>query len=157
MHRKSKAQRTSAASYYVRLFASVEATKRFEEKVLHQDIIPQRGFLLPSVARCIAYTEPIKARKWETFCHPLEVSCVPLVREFFANSLDWINSEIYVRETWVTFTNQVIIEYYGLPTLGDDEDYLRFLSEIDMATVSATICKPGTILKMSMDFYKHFP
>ena len=64
---------------------------------------------------------------------------------------------IYVKGTWVTFTKQVINEYYGLPTLGDEEDYLRFLSEIDMAIVSATVCKPGTVWKMAGDVYKNFP
>ena len=80
-----------------------------------------------------------------------------IVREFFANSPDRINSKIYVRGTWVTFTKQVINEYYLLPTMGDDEDYLRFLSKIDMATISSTICKPGTIWKKLGDVYKHFP
>ena len=63
MPRKSKVQRTGATSYDQQLFASAEAAKRFEEKVVHKAIICQRGFLLPSVARCTTYTESIKARK----------------------------------------------------------------------------------------------
>ena len=44
MPRKSKAQMTSVvASYDSQIFASVDATKRFEEKAIHKAIIPQRG------------------------------------------------------------------------------------------------------------------
>ena len=149
MLRKSKAQRTCAASYNVRLFVLAEAAKRFEEKVVHKAIILQREFLLPSVVQCTTYIVPIKARKWETLYHPPEASCVPLVREFFANSPDRINSKIYVRGTWVTFTKQIINEYYRLPTLGDDEDYLRVLSEIDMTMVYSFVCKSRMVWKMS--------
>ena len=86
-----------------------------------------------------------------------EALVVPLVREFFSNSPDRTNNKIYVRGTWITFTKHVVNEYYWLPTLGDDEDYLHFLSEIDMATVSSIICKLGTVWKISGDFYRDFP
>ena len=158
MPKKSRANRTgAAASYDTQLFATAKAAKRFEENFLHKAIISQRGFLLLNSSRNKEFTEPIQARQWEVFCHPPEATCVPVVREFFTNALDRFKSKIYVRGTWVTFTKQVINECYGLPTWGDDEDYLCFLSEIDMAIVSATICKPGTVWKMFGDVYKHFP
>ena len=62
MPRKSKAQRISAASYDVQLFASAEADKRFEENVVHKAIIPQSGFFLPSNMWFRTYTKPIKTR-----------------------------------------------------------------------------------------------
>ena len=65
MPRKSKAQRASVATppYNARLFASVDAAKRFEEKVAHKAIIAQRGFLLPDSVQNTRYLNPIKARK----------------------------------------------------------------------------------------------
>ena len=78
-----------------------------------------------------------------------------MVRDFFANSMDRINGKIYFRGVWVQFDKHVINEFYGLPTLGyeegDEEDYLRFLSDIDMAIVSAIVCKSGTVWKMVGD------
>ena len=47
------------------------------------------------------------------------------------------------------FDKHVINEFYGLLTLGyeegDEEDYMRLLTDIDMATVSAIVCKPSTV------------
>ena len=103
------------------------------------------------------YTDPIKHRKWETFFHPPEASFVPLVREFFSNSPNRINNKIYVRGNLVTFTKQAINNYFGLPTLGDNEDYVRLLSDVDMAMVYSFVCKPGIVWKMSGDVSKHFP
>ena len=110
MPRKAKAQRTSVATppYNARLFASVDAAKRFEEKVANKAIIAQRGFLLPDSIRNTRYLDPIKATKWEVFCHPPDVACVPVVREFFANSPDRINGKIFVRGVWVKFEKHVI-------------------------------------------------
>ena len=117
--------------------------------------------MLPNSIRNSRYLDPIKARKWEVFCHPPDVACVPVVREFFANSPDRINGKIFVRGVLVKFGKHVINDFYGLPTLGyeegDEEGYLRLLTDIDIATVSATICKPGMVWKMAGDAYKHFP
>ena len=117
--------------------------------MVHKAIIAQRGFLLPDNVRNSRYLDPIKARKWEFFCHPPNVACIPVVREFFANSPDRINGKIFVRGVWVKFDKHVINEFYKLSTLGyeegDDEGYLRLLTDIDIATVSAIVCKPGTV------------
>ena len=96
----------------VRLFALMEAAKRYEEKVVQKAIIPQRGFLLPDNGRFRTYVKPIKARQWQTFCNPLEATILPLVREFFSNSLDRTNNKINVRGTWVTFSKHDINDYY---------------------------------------------
>ena len=57
----------------------------------------------------------------------------------------------------MTLSKHVINDFYGLPTLGDGEDLLGLLSEIDMATVTTTICKPSTKWKKSGDLFRHFP
>ena len=62
-----------------------------------------------------------------------------MVREFYANVPDWVDYKVFVREQWFLFNKDVINNYYGLPTTGDEEDFLRLLSEIDMATVSASV------------------
>ena len=49
MPKKSKAQRTGTASYDTQLFAFVEASKRYEDKVVKREIIPPRGFLLAEI------------------------------------------------------------------------------------------------------------
>ena len=57
----------------------------------------------------------------------------------------------------MTFSKEVVNEYFGLPTLGDGEGFIRVLREIDMATITTTICKPGIVWKKSGDVFRHFP
>ena len=41
--------------------------------------------------------------------------------------------------------------------MGENEEFLRLVSEIDMATITATICKPGMVYKMNGVVYQNFP
>ena len=145
MPKKTKAQKALASSFDRSLFISEDAAKRFEEKVVKRAIIPQRWFLIDQTPCWGNYVPHLQARKWEIFCHPIEEGCLSFVREFYANAPEQVDYKSFVRGQWVLFTKEVINSYYGLPTMGDDEDFLRLLSDIDMATVSASVCKPGTV------------
>ena len=67
------------------------------------------------------------------------------------------DSKIFVRGKWIPFSKEVINEYYVFPTMGENEEFLKLFSEVDMAMVSATICKLAIIWKMIRDVYRNFP
>ena len=156
MPKKTRAQKPSSSSFDRSVFVSEEAAKRFEERIVKRAIIPQRYFLVDQTPCWSNYFPHIQARGWDGLCHPLEGGCLSLVREFYANVSERRDYKVFVRGQWVLFTKEVINSYYSLPTMGDEEGFLKLLSEIDMATVSASVCKPGTVWKMSGDVYKNF-
>ena len=75
---------------------------------------------------CSEIMNQITTRKWQKFCKPPDGSILPLVHEFYDNAAERKDYKINARGKWVSFSKQVINDFYGLETLGEAEEYINF-------------------------------
>ena len=108
----TKHARTEArpSNFDVGKFVSVVATKRFEEFVVKQSGIPERGFELV-LENFLYFDEIIAARKLEQFCKPPGAEVLLVVREFYANAHKHTEFKTRVRGKEIAFDKMIINKY----------------------------------------------
>uniref|UniRef100_A0A803Q0J0 Putative plant transposon protein domain-containing protein n=1 Tax=Cannabis sativa TaxID=3483 RepID=A0A803Q0J0_CANSA len=97
------------------------------------------------------FTTIISNRDWFKFCDQPDVAAIPVVMEFYANVVNYVNHDVKVRGRKLSFSSREINKFYGHKDIEDD-DYAKIVQEPDYDLIIRSLCKPislnGFELKM---------
>ena len=113
---KTKSSAGSSHSFNASKFLSYETQKKFMDQ-LRIHVIQEKG-LVQKLQHKVNWT--IDANRWEILCEHPDPAVVPIVREFYANSKEKDEFQVFVRGKWVKFDRTMINGYYGLADIEDD-------------------------------------
>lgn len=99
----------------IALSLSAEAEERFNTVLARKTLVLERGLRLNANLDG-AMAEMIAERNWFKFVEQPRPAVVSIVKEFYANTIDRIDSVVQVRGKPMAFDNGTINAYYGLET-----------------------------------------
>ncbi|XP_062080193.1 uncharacterized protein LOC133784945 [Humulus lupulus] len=130
-------------------FISKEAFKRYQDAVVKQKtMIEERGFDMEIRHGYPSIAEQIEKRHWTKFCSQPDAAIIPIVREFYANGISQFTAMATVRGVNVNFSSASINQFYGLPSIDNDE-YSQIVDNLDLNEIIQFLCKPNTQWKLT--------